>query len=49
VRLVDVELGHEAELGEGEFFNWLITHPDGRREGAIVDELLARIFDPHPA
>ena len=42
VRRADLSRGQGVELGEGEVFDWCITHPDGVREGARVNKLLAR-------
>ena len=42
VHRADLSRGQAVELGEGEVFDWLITHPDGVREGARVNDLLAR-------
>jgi hypothetical protein len=42
VRLADLSRGQTVEFGEADVFDWLITHPDGVREGARVNELLAR-------
>jgi hypothetical protein len=42
VHRADLSRGQAVELGEGEVFDWLITHPDGSREGARVNDLLAK-------
>ena len=42
VHRADLSRGQAVELGEGAVFDWLITHPDGVREGARVNTLLGR-------
>src|SRR5262249_4954356 len=34
VRRADLRRGQDVELDEGDIFDWLITHSDGRKEGA---------------
>jgi hypothetical protein len=42
VRRADLRCGQDVELDEGEIYDWLITHTDGRWEGAAMNEFLAR-------
>lgn len=42
VRCAGFDRGQVVEFGESEVFDWLITHPDGTREGARMNDFLAR-------
>jgi hypothetical protein len=45
VRRADLRLGDQVELDAGDICDWCITHPDGVREGARINEFLARAFE----
>jgi hypothetical protein len=45
VRRADLHLGGEVELDAGDVCDWCITHPDGVREGARINEFLGREFE----
>ena len=44
VRRADLHLADEVELDAGDVCDWCITHPDGVREGARINEFLGRAF-----
>jgi hypothetical protein len=45
VRRADLHLGDKVELDAGDLCDWCITHPGGVREGARINEFLARAFE----
>jgi hypothetical protein len=44
VRRADLHLADEVELDAGDVCDWSITHPDGVREGARINEFLRQAF-----
>jgi hypothetical protein len=45
VRRADLRLGDPVELDAGDICDWCITHADGVREGARINQFLARAFE----
>jgi hypothetical protein len=45
VRSADLRHGDAVELDESEVFDWIITHPDGVREGARLNQLIAWAYE----
>ncbi len=43
-RRPDLHLGDEVELDAGDVCDWCISHPDGVREGARINEFLGQAF-----
>ena len=44
VRRPDLHLGDEVELDAGDVCDWCISHPDGVREGARINEFVGQAF-----
>jgi Uncharacterized protein conserved in bacteria (DUF2314)/Protein of unknown function (DUF3239) len=45
VRRADLHLGDEVELDAGDVCDWCISHPDGVREGARINEFVRHAFE----